>query len=164
MALHCHTKIALALPLIMHARRPCANYTRASKRKALRGADILTSSYLVPQIEFQWLRLAVSPLSTGLSSLVASLSEPAYVFDDGRGFRFEKLRCVLHRRWWFVVAVEQVGFPSSETELRQLALSSETVSAELQVSPVASSCLVCDVSIVKLPCLPDLSITWSGTP
>ena len=62
----------------------------------------------------------MSPLSTGLSSLVASLSEPAYVFDDGRGFRFEKLRCVLHRRWWFVVAVEQVGFPSSETELRQL--------------------------------------------
>lgn len=107
MALHCHTKIALALPLITHARRPCANYTRASKRKALRGADILTSSYLVPQIEFQWLRLAVSPLSTGLSSLVACLSEPAYVFDDGRGFRFEKLRCVLERRWWFVVAVEQ---------------------------------------------------------
>ena len=38
-------------------------------------------------------------------------------------------------------------------------LSSETVSAELQVSPEASSFLVCDVSIVKLPCLPDLSIT-----
>ena len=111
MALHCHTKIALALPLIMHARRPCANYTQASKRKVLWGADILTISYLVPQIEFQWLRLAVSPLSARLSSLAACLSEPAYVFDDGRGFRFEKLRCVLlidvPKRWWFVVAVEQ---------------------------------------------------------
>ena len=75
-----------------------------------------------------------------------------YVFDDGRGFRFEKLRCVLltdmPRRWWFVVA------PKAGWEL-----SPETVSAELQASPIASSFLVCDVNIVKLPCLPDLSIT-----
>lgn len=151
MALHCHTKIALALPLIMHARRPCANYTQASKRKVLWGADILTSSYLVPQIEFQWLRLAVSPLSARLSSLAACLSEPAYVFDDGRGFRFEKLRCVLlicQKGGGLLWLLNKAGWE----------LNSETVSAELQT--VASSCLVCDVSMVKLPCPPDLSITW----
>lgn len=39
-------------------------------------------------------------------------------------------------------------------------LSPETVSAELQASPLASSFLVCDVNIAETPCLPDLSITW----
>lgn len=86
---------------------------QASKKKVLQGADILTSSYLAPQIEFQWPTLAVSPLPTGFSSLAAHLSETAYVFDDRKGFRSGKLRCVLFvdmpRRWWWVKAVKQGG-------------------------------------------------------
>lgn len=112
MTLHCHTKISLVWPLILHARRPCASRTQPQREGFYEVLTFWQALTWRPRLHFSDSHWPHLPLSTGLSSLAAHLSEPAYVFDDRKGFGFGKLRCVLFvdmpHRWWLGKAAKQV--------------------------------------------------------